>query len=61
MDIIYDITMGNDIARDMHCDVTMTNEIAVYNHGITKHYDIAMNLLYYIFSDLCLIVIFYQG
>ncbi len=23
----YDITMGNDIARDAHCDITMSNEV----------------------------------
>ncbi len=69
--IHYDITMGNDVARDVHCetmdndvaryihcDVTMSNDIAmcIYN-GITMHNDIAMNIFYYVFSALCLIVI----
>ncbi len=27
-DIDCDITMGNDIARDIHCDITMRNDIA---------------------------------
>ncbi len=26
----YDLTIGYDIARDIHCDVTMSNTIAVY-------------------------------
>ncbi len=26
----YDITMGNDIVRDIHYDVAMSNVIAVY-------------------------------
>ncbi len=26
---LYDITMGNDIIRDIHCDVTMSNDIAI--------------------------------
>ncbi len=26
----YDITIGNDIARDIHYDVAMSNVIAVY-------------------------------
>ncbi len=66
----YDITMGNDFARDahcritmgnyvamdIHCDVTMGNDVAMCTyHGITMHNDIAMNLLYYVFSALCLI------
>ncbi len=68
----YEITMGNDIARDahfeitmdngiaryIHCDVTMHNDVAmsIYN-GVTMHNDFAMNLFYYIFSALCLIMI----
>ncbi len=37
---------GNDIAMDIHCDITMGNDDAmcIYN-GITMHNDIAMNLL----------------
>ncbi len=58
----YDITMGNDVARDIHCDVTVRNDIAMCTyHCITMHNDIAMNLLYYIFSSLCLNVLFYYG
>ncbi len=31
-----EITMGNDIARDIHCDVTMSNDVAMCTyHGIT--------------------------
>ncbi len=54
----YDITMGNDITRDIHCDITMSNgfDMCTY-HGITMHYDIAMNLFYYVFTTLCLIMI----
>ncbi len=66
----YDITMGNDIARDahceitndvardIHCDVKMNNDIAMCTyHGITMHNDVAMNLFCYVFSALCLIMI----
>ncbi len=50
--------MVNDVARDIHCDVTMGNEVAMCTyHGITKHNDVAMNIFYYAFSALCLIVI----
>ncbi len=67
----YDITMGNDDTRDVHCEITMGNkvtrgihsDITMINdflmctyHGITMH-DIAMNLFYYVFSALCLIMI----
>ncbi len=24
----YDITMGNDVARDVHCNITMGNDVA---------------------------------
>ncbi len=52
--------MGIDIARDAHCDITMSNDIAMCTyHGITMHNDIAMNMFYYVFSALCLIVLFY--
>ncbi len=54
-----EITMGNDVARDAHCDVTMSNDIVKCKyHGITMTYDIAMNLFYFVFSALCLIVLF---
>ncbi len=53
-----EITMGNDVARDIHCDVTMSNDFAMCtNHDITMHNDVAMNLFYYRFSALCLIMI----
>ncbi len=55
-----DITMGTDVARDAHCDVTMSNDVAMCTfHGITLHNDVAMNMFYYVFSALCLIVLFY--
>ncbi len=57
-DVQCEITMGNDIARDIHCDITMSNDVAMCTyHGITIHNDVAMNLFYYVFSALCLIMI----
>ncbi len=57
-----EITMGNDVARDINCDVTMSNDIATCTyHGITLHNNISMNIFYYVFSALCLIVLFYYG
>ncbi len=56
-----EITMGNDVARDIHYDVTMSNNIAMYTvyQGITMHNDDAMNIFYCVFSALYLIVLFY--
>ncbi len=56
--IAIEITMCNDFARDIHCDITMSNDVAMCKyHGITMHNDIYMNLFYYVFSALCLIMI----
>ncbi len=53
-----EITMGNNIARDIHCDITKSNGIAMCTyHGITMHNDVAMNLFDNVFSALCLIAI----
>ncbi len=52
------ITMGNDIARDIHCDMTMNNDVAMCTyHVITMQNDVAMNLFYCVVSALCLIMI----
>ncbi len=49
----YKITMGNDIARDIHCDITMRDDVAMCTyHGITMHND-----LFYVVAALCLIMI----
>ncbi len=57
-----EIIVGNDVARDIHCDVTMSNDVTMCtSRGITMHKDVAINLFYYVFSALCLIVLFYYG
>ncbi len=57
-----EITINNYIARDIHCDGTMSNDIVMYTYqGITVHNDIVIKLFYYIFSALCLIVLFCYG
>ncbi len=62
MDAHCEITMSNNVARDIHCDVTMSNDVAMCTcNGITVHNDIAMNIFYYVFSAICLIVLFYYG
>ncbi len=50
----YDITMA------MHYDITMSNDITMCTyHGITMHNDVVMNLVYFVFSVLCLIMILF--
>ncbi len=62
IDVHCEITMSNDVAREIHCDVTMSNDFAMCTyHDITMHNDVAMNLFYYVFSDLCLIMLFSYG
>ncbi len=40
-----EIIMGNDVARNIHCDVTMSNDVVMCTyHGITMHNDVAINL-----------------
>ncbi len=61
-DVYCENTMGNDVARDIHCDITMTNDVAMCTyHDIAMHNDIDMILFFYVFSALCLIVLFYYG
>ncbi len=61
-DALCELTMGNDVARDIHCAVIMSNDVAMcIYHGITIHNDVPLNLFYYVFSALCLIVLFYYG
>ncbi len=45
------MTMGNSIARDIHCNITMSNDIAM----CIMHNDVAMNLFWYVL--LCLLMI----
>ncbi len=45
----YDIiTIGNDIVLDIHCDVTMCNDVATCTYDITMHNGIAVSLSYYV-------------
>ncbi len=53
----YDITIGNDVARDVHYEIIMGHGIAVGTyHDVTMHADVAMTLIYYVL--LCPIMIF---
>ncbi len=55
------ITEGNDIAKDIVCDVIMGNAIAIYTYyDITMHNDIVMNLFSYVLLHQIMILLFYQ-
>ncbi len=43
-DVHCDITSGNDVTSEIHCDVIMSNDVAMYKYSITKHNDFAMIL-----------------
>ncbi len=54
-----EIPVGNDVAMDINCDVTISDDVAMFTYrDIIMHNDIAMNLFYYVFSALCIIVLF---
>ncbi len=56
----YDITMGDDVARNAYCEITMGNDVAKNIHcDVTMHNDVAINVFYCVFSVLCLSVLFY--
>ncbi len=47
----YDITIGNDVARDVHYEIVMGHSIVVGTYyDVTMHTDVAMNLIYYVFA-----------
>ncbi len=52
----YDITIGNDVARDVHYEIIMGHSIVVGTYDVTMHTDVAMTLIYYVL--LCPIMIF---
>ncbi len=53
--------MGNDVARDIHYDITMDNDVAMCKyHGITMDNDIAMDLFCYILLRQIMILMFHH-
>ncbi len=53
----YHITIGNDVARDVHYEIIMGHSIVLGTyHDVTMHTDVAMTLIYYVL--LCQITIF---
>ncbi len=45
----YDITMGNEVARDIHCYIIIGHDIVMGSyHDVTMHTDVASTLIYYV-------------
>ncbi len=45
----YDITIGNDVARDVRCDIIMSHDVVMgTDHDVTMHTDVARTLIYYV-------------
>ncbi len=58
----YDTTMDNHIARNAHCEIAMGNDVASDIHcDMTMSNDVVMSIFCYVFSALCLILLFYYG
>ncbi len=55
----YDITIGNDVARDVHCDIIMGHDgvIGTY-HDVTMQTDVARMLIYYVLIRPIMIFLF---
>ncbi len=43
----YDITIANDVARDVHCDIIMGHDVVMSTyHDVTMQIDVARMLTY---------------
>ncbi len=55
----YDITMGNNVARDVHYEIIMSHSIVVGPyHDVTMHTVVAMTLIYYVLLRPIMIFLF---
>ncbi len=55
----YDITIGNDVARDVHYEIIMGHSIVVgIYHDVTMHTDVAMTLINYVLLGPIMIFLF---
>ncbi len=57
----YDITIGNDVARDVHCEIIMGHGTVMGTyHDVTMHTDVATTLIYYVLLRPIMIFLFSQ-
>ncbi len=53
----YDITIGNDVARDVHCEIIMDHDVAMSTyHYVTIHTDVARTLIYVLLCPIMIIL-----
>ncbi len=44
----YDITIGNTVARDVHCDIIMDHDAVMGTYHVAMNTDVARTFLYYV-------------
>ncbi len=55
----YDITIGNDVAKDFHSEIIIGHSIVVGTyHDVTMHTDVPMTLIYYVLLRPIMIFLF---
>ncbi len=55
----YDITIGNDVARDVYYEIIMGHSIVVGTyHDATMYTDVAITLIYYVLLRPIIIFLF---
>ncbi len=55
----YDITIGNDVARDIHSDIIMSHDVVIGTyHDVTMQTDVARMLIYYVLIRPIMIFLF---
>ncbi len=55
----YDITIGNDVARDVHSDIIMDHDVVLGTyHDVTMQTDVARMLIYYVLIRPIIIFLF---
>ncbi len=56
----YNVTIGNVIAKDVHCDIIMGYGVVMGSyHDITMHADVARTLIDYVLLHPFMIFLFY--
>ncbi len=54
----YDITIGNEVARDVHCDIIMDHDVIGTYYDVTMQTDVARMLIYYVLLHPIMIFLF---
>ncbi len=54
----YDITIGNEVARDVHCDIIIGHDVIGTYHDVTMQTDVARMLIYYVLLHPIMIFLF---